>query len=278
MHRRIVACGSANDGATALEARDAKRVFTYQQKLTAPPVVFMFPGQGAQYAGMGAELYRSEPVFRNEVDRCAELLKSVLGCDLRDVIFPPEESKKQSEELLAQTRYTQPALFVIEYALAKLWMSWGIKPAAMIGHSVGEYVAGTLANVFALEDALSLVARRGELVQAQPGGTMLAVRLLENELRPRLNSELSIAAINSPNLCVVSGSYDAIEAIRETTSRRAHRRSTPSDFPRLPLRHDGAGAASLHGSFAKSEVGRADDSVRLKCNGSLDQPRGSDLC
>ena len=114
-----------------------------------------------------------------------------------------------------QTRFTQPALFVIEYALAKLWMSWGIKPAAMIGHSVGEYVAGCLAGVFTLEDALTLIARRAALVQAQPGGAMLAIRLPEKELLPLLNPELAIAAINSPNLCVVSGSNEAIAKLEE---------------------------------------------------------------
>ena len=177
VHRRIVACRDAADGATALESRDAKRVFTHQQQLKEPPVVFMFPGQGAQYAGMGAELYRSEPVFRAEVDRCAELLQPVLEADLRTLLFPAEGAEKEAGDLLLQTRFTQPALFTIEYALAKLWMSWGIRPASMIGHSVGEYVAGCLAGVFSLEDALTLVARRGALVQAQPGGAMLAVRL-----------------------------------------------------------------------------------------------------
>jgi acyl transferase domain-containing protein len=215
IHRRVVASNDAADGAAALEAADPKRVFTHHQKLTAPPVVFMFPGQGAQYAGMGAELYRTEPVFRTEVDRCADLLKPILEVDLRTVMFPAPGGEKEAGELLVQTRFTQPALFVTEYSLAQLWMSWGIKPSAMIGHSVGEYVAGCLAGVFTLEDALSLVARRGALVQAQPGGAMLAIRLPESEVVPLLNSELSIAAINSPNLCVVSGPHDAIAALEK---------------------------------------------------------------
>jgi amino acid adenylation domain-containing protein len=215
VHRRIVACSDAADGATALAAGDPKRVFSHQQKVTAPPVVFMFPGQGAQYAGMGAELYRTEPVFRVEIDRCAALLQPILGADLRTVMFPLEGSEKKSGDLLVQTRFTQPALFVIEYAMAKLWMSWGIKPSAMIGHSVGEYVAGCLAGVFTLEDAASLVARRGALIQVQPGGAMLAVRLPESEIAPFLNSNLAIAAVNSPNLCVVSGPHDAITILEE---------------------------------------------------------------
>jgi amino acid adenylation domain-containing protein len=226
VHRRVMACADAAEGASALEAKDPKRVFTHHQKLTDPPVVFMFPGQGAQYAGMGAELYRTEKSFRADVDRCAELLKPVLQTDIRTVMFPAAGAEKDAEQLLVQTRFTQPALFVIEYALAKLWMSWGIKPAAMIGHSVGEYVAGCLAGVFSVEDALTLIARRAELVQAQPGGTMLAIRLPEPEVLPLLNAQLAIAAINSPNLCVVSGPYDAIAelerelALKKIAARR----------------------------------------------------------
>jgi len=214
-HRRVMACADAAEGASALEAKDPKRVFTHHQKLVDPPVVFMFPGQGAQYAGMGAELYRTESTFRAEVDRCAELLKPELKTDIREVMFPAGGADKKSDELLVQTRFTQPALFVIEYALAKLWMSWGIKPAAMIGHSVGEYVAGCLAGVFTLEDALTLIARRAALVQAQPGGAMLAIRLPEKEVLALLNPQLAIAAINSPNLCVVSGSNEAIAKLEE---------------------------------------------------------------
>ena len=233
VHRRVVACNDAAEGAAALEAKDPKRVFTHHQKLNDPPVVFMFPGQGAQYAGMGAELYRTEKTFRAEVDRCAELLKPVLQTDIRKVMFPEAGAEKDAEQLLVQTRFTQPALFVIEYALAKLWMSWGIKPAAMIGHSVGEYVAGCLAGVFTVEDALKLIAERAELVQAQPGGTMLAVRLPEAEVLPLLNSQLAIAAINSPSLCVVSGPYDAVAELEKQLAAKkiaARRLSTSHAF------------------------------------------------
>ena len=131
------------------------------------------------------------------------------------LMFPAEGAETEAAALLVQTRFTQPALFIIEYALAKLWMSWGIRPTAMIGHSVGEYVAGCLAGVFSLEDALTLVARRGALVQAQPGGAMLAVRLPEKEVAPLLNGQMAIAAINAPSLCVVSGPYDAITAFEK---------------------------------------------------------------
>ncbi len=233
VHRRVVSSIDAAEAAAALEAKDPKRVFTHHQKLNDPAVVFMFPGQGAQYAGMGAELYRTEKTFQTEVDRCAELLKPILQTDIRTVMFPEAGAEKEAEQLLVQTRFTQPALFVIEYALAKLWMSWGIKPAAMIGHSVGEYVAGCLSGVFSVEDALQLIAKRAELVQAQPGGTMLAVRLPEPEVLPLLNSQLAIAAINSPNLCVVSGPYEAVaELEKQLASKKiaARRLSTSHAF------------------------------------------------
>ncbi|MDQ1409832.1 MAG: hypothetical protein QOJ41_1567, partial [Acidobacteriaceae bacterium] len=236
-HRRVMACADAAEGASALEAKDPKRVFTHHQKLVDPPVVFMFPGQGAQYAGMGAELYRTEPTFRAEVDRCAELLKPELKTDIREVMSPAGGANKKSDELLVQTRFTQPALFVIEYALAKLWMYWGIKPAAMIGHSVGEYVAGCLAGVFTLEDALTLIARRAALVQAQPGGAMLAIRLPEKEVQALLNPEFAIAAINSPNLCVVSGSHETIGELEEVlaTKKIAARRLQTSHAFHSPM-------------------------------------------
>jgi amino acid adenylation domain-containing protein len=219
-HRRIVVSEEPTEGAVALDALDPKRVYTQRQQLSAPPVVFMFPGQGAQYPGMAHGLYRTEPFFRAEVDRCIAILQPVLKTDLLAVIFPREGSEKDAEKLLLQTSLTQPALFVIEYSLARLWMSWGIKPAAMIGHSVGEYVAGCLSGVFKLEDALTLVARRGALVQAQPGGTMLVVRQSEKEVQPLLGPELAIAAVNSPNLCVVAGPYGAVEALEKDLDSR----------------------------------------------------------
>ena len=171
-YRRIVSCRDGSEGARALDAADPKRVYTHRQELREAPVVFMFPGQGAQYPGMGAELYRTEPLFRAEVDHCAEVLQPILMTDLRQVMFPAAGGEKESD-LLVQTRFTQPALFVIEYALAKLWMSWGIKPAAMIGHSVGEYVAGCLAGVFSLDDALTLVARMISVLDLIQIGSML---------------------------------------------------------------------------------------------------------
>ncbi|MBH0180023.1 MAG: acyltransferase domain-containing protein, partial [Nitrospira sp.] len=208
--RRIAVCRDRGEAATTFTSLEPSRLLSGRRLATVPSVVFMFPGQGAQYAGMGAELYRSEPCFRAEVDRCLAILQPILKDDLRTFMFPNPGTEAAAERQLVQTRYAQPALFVIEYALAKLWMSWGIKPAAMIGHSVGEHVAACLAEVFLLEDALSLVAERANLVQAQPPGTMLSIRLPEKDVIPFLNADLAVAAVNSPLLCVVSGPDKAI--------------------------------------------------------------------
>ncbi len=219
-HRGMLVCRDAGDAIEALATRDPKRLLTQQGKLRERPVVFMFPGQGAQRVNLGAELYRTEAAFKKEIDRCAEILVPHLDLDLRQVLFPPVEKVQAAESLLNQTRITQPALFVIEYALARLWMSWGVQPCAMIGHSLGEYVAGCLAGVFTLEDALTVVARRGQLVQALPEGAMLAVRLPENEVGP-LPEGLSVAAINAPSLCVVSGPSDAIAKYEAELKKRS---------------------------------------------------------
>lgn len=174
-----------------------------------PRVALMFSGQGAQYAGMGSQLYRSMPAFRDIVDECADLLRSECGLDLRTALLADDAA---AGEALKQTALAQPALFVIEYALARLWHSWGIEPDAMIGHSIGEYVAATRAGVFELPDALRVVAARGRLMQAIAPGAMLAVQLGEAELQPRLPEDVSIAAINGPATCVVAGPHEAVEA------------------------------------------------------------------
>ncbi|RFP60289.1 amino acid adenylation domain-containing protein, partial [Luteimonas weifangensis] len=171
-------------------------------------VVFLFPGQGATYPGMGRGLYDSEPIFRAALDECAQGLRGVLGCDLRERMFSADPAA------LLPTAIMQPATFAIEYALARLWLSLGLTPAAMIGHSVGEFVAATLAGVFALPDALALVARRGALMQAQPAGGMLSVRLPLEALLARLPAELSLAAENAPGSGVVAGPSAAIAAFQ----------------------------------------------------------------
>ncbi len=210
--RRMLVCRDMDDAMSALGARDPKRVITHRGEIEDPSVVFMFSGQGAQHVNMGAELYRAEGVFKEELDRCSEILLPGLGLDLRQVLYPAAEKAEAAEELLTQTRVTQPALFAIEFALATLWMSWGIKPAALIGHSIGEYVAACLAGVFSVEDALALVVQRGHLMQTMPRGAMLAVPMPEEELRTILPSALSLATVNAPSQCVVSGPSPEVEA------------------------------------------------------------------
>ncbi|NOX38149.1 MAG: SDR family NAD(P)-dependent oxidoreductase [Calditrichaeota bacterium] len=215
--RQAVVVQSIEDARQVLESRDPKRILqaVYPKEVPVPSVVFMFSGQGAQYPNMGKELYETDPVFREAVDRCCELLKPELGFDLREVLYPAAGEEEAAAEKLKQTYITQPALFVIEYALAQMWMHWGVEPSAMIGHSIGEYVAACLAGVFTLEDALKLVTLRGQLMQKMPSGAMLSVALSEEQLKPLLPPELSLGAINSVETCVVSGTHAAVDAFAQ---------------------------------------------------------------
>ena len=206
-HRRCVVVRDAAEALSALAAPDRAPVLSALHEGAARPVAFLFSGQGSQHAGMCWQLYQSEPVFRAAVDHCAEYLRGPLACDLRDLL------REGTDAQLSETRLTQPLLFVTEYALATLWMTWGVQPAAMLGHSIGEYVAAHLAGVFSLQDALKLVAARGRLMQALPPGEMMAVSLPLAELSARLRSGVEIAAVNAPALCSVSGTAQAIAAL-----------------------------------------------------------------
>ncbi|MES2426038.1 MAG: amino acid adenylation domain-containing protein [Bacteroidota bacterium] len=167
-------------------------------------IVFTFPGQGAQYLNMGADLYKQEPVYRAAIDQCAEILHQHVDIDIRTIIYPEVVSDAANDNL-RNTKYTQPALFVTEYALAKLWISWGITPTLFCGHSIGEYVAAHLSGVFSLEDGLKLIALRGKMVSELPSGSMLSIREDMATVSALLPPNLSIAAVNSPKLCVVAG-------------------------------------------------------------------------
>ncbi|WP_218081869.1 type I polyketide synthase [Anthocerotibacter panamensis] len=178
------------------------------------PVAFMFSGQGAQYGGMAQGLYQREPVFADLIDRQAQLLKPLLGMDLRQILYPQAHATHAAQTRLEQTRLAQPALFVVEYALARLWQSWGVAPQAMIGHSIGEYVAACLAGVFTLEEALTLVAARGRLMQQVAGGQMLSIRLPLEEVNALLDADLALAASNGPLRQVVAGPTERIERLQ----------------------------------------------------------------
>jgi amino acid adenylation domain-containing protein len=193
----------------------------------APRVTFLFPGQGSQSPGMGAALHATEPVFRAAFDRCAEILRPLLGADLREAVFG---RAADSAEALKQTALTQPAIFAVSWSLAELWEAWGVRPAALAGQSVGELVAACRAGVFSLEDALAFIAARGRLMQGRPAGAMLAVRLAEEEVKRYLDDRLDVAAVNAPALVVVSGETPAIEQLerRLTRDEIAHRRLVTS--------------------------------------------------
>ncbi|MGH8163325.1 MAG: acyltransferase domain-containing protein, partial [Rhodanobacteraceae bacterium] len=177
-----------------------------------PRLIFLFPGQGSQHANMARALVESEPVFGEAFERCCMLASGQLDRDLRALILPPVGDEEAANRALAETRYTQPALFAVEYALAGLWESWGMRPDAMIGHSSGEYVAATLAGVFTLEDAVTLICARGAAMFAQPSGAMLAARTDSDDLARRLPAGIEIAAHNAPTLTVVSGAVAAVDA------------------------------------------------------------------
>jgi amino acid adenylation domain-containing protein len=208
--RRAVVAGNAAEAICSLSKRDREHVQTRLKPNDAPEVYFLFPGQGSQHPNMAREIYDAEPVFREAVDRCAQILRPHLDADLRTLLYPAAGTSDEAKRSVTETVIAQPAIFTIEYALAQLWMSWGIRPKAMAGHSIGEFVAACLAGVISLEDALALVALRGRMMQGLPAGGMLSVRLSETEVRKRLREPLSLAAVNSPSLCVVAGSLEPL--------------------------------------------------------------------
>jgi acyl transferase domain-containing protein len=220
-HRRAVVCRDRDGAVAALEPPDRPAPATHRE--AAPPVVFLLPGQGSQYPGMGAELYRREPVFRAAVDECADLLRPHLDADVRQVAFDtgPEAARR-----LAATGYTQPAVFAVDYALARLLEHWGVRPAALLGHSLGELVAACLAGVLTLPDAVRVVAARARLMQALPPGRMISVALDEEALRALLAREAGrvgdacVAAVNAPGMCVVAGSAEETAEVERLLAAR----------------------------------------------------------
>lgn len=238
-HRRMAVCRDAAAAASFLQSRTPTQVFTAVSASRRRPVAFLLPGLGDQYLDMGRGLYESEPEFARHVDHCSELLQPLLGVDLRKTMYPDPRVRQQNEvrteermnfrnlmqraregdsltlQEIHRTLWAQPALFVIEYALAKLWMSWGIVPESMMGYSIGEYVAACLAGVISLEDSLRVLAVRAQKIEALAPGGMLAIAASEAEVRPLLTPEISMAGINGKSLCVVAGTPEAVDALQQ---------------------------------------------------------------
>ncbi|HEY4048091.1 MAG TPA: aminotransferase class III-fold pyridoxal phosphate-dependent enzyme, partial [Acidobacteriaceae bacterium] len=214
-HRRMLVCSDRDEAAAVLASRKAQQMFTASVAVRSScDVVFMFPGQGSQRIGMARELYRGWPVFRELLDACASLLLPLIQSDLRTLLCVDKDAPQaEFQEQLGQTALAQPVLFAVEYSLARTLMELGVQPSGMIGHSLGEYVAACLAGVFSLEDALAMVALRGQLMQQQSSGAMISVGLSEQQIAPYLRSDLDLAAVNGTQRCVVAGSIDAVDAL-----------------------------------------------------------------
>ena len=208
-YRNFIVSSSLKDIPAAIQHNTQ----AYQLEESVETVVFTFPGQGAQYINMASALYKYEDIYKDAVDQCADILKNYIEADIREIIF--REDSEEARALLKQTRYTQPALFVTSYALARLWMHWGIVPSMFCGHSVGEYVAAHLSGVFSLEDGLKLIATRAAMVNSLPSGGMLSVRESDSKITDLLTGQLSIAAVNSPKLCLVAGPHEELKAFAD---------------------------------------------------------------
>jgi len=222
-HREMVVAANTKEAVELLSTSPN----TFTAEIDNRPVIFMFSGQGSQYINMGLDLYKKDPEFRDSMDNCFQQLKEITDYDFKTLVYPGENAGETGSEI-NRTAIAQPLIFALEYSLAKLLMGWGIRPYAMIGHSIGEYVAACLSGVFSLEDALKLVAKRGQLMDTLPGGSMLGVSLGEEDLVPLLPADLSLAAVNASSRCVVSGPNDAIDDFEKKVnqlgyeSRRLH--------------------------------------------------------
>ncbi len=264
-HRQMIVCSSTADALTALQReQEAGRSHTAGNKNR--PVIFMFSGQGSQYVQMGAELYQKEPFFREQMDHCFSRLQTIMGEDIKDIIYPEQvpavdaEAKKDGakshrdifKEKINQFKYTSPLKFTFEYSLARLLMKWGITPYAMIGHSFGEYVAACIAGVFSVDDGLTLAALRGRLMHQLPGGSMLSVSLPEEELRILVEScpDIDLAAVNGPRHCIVSGPIPAVAGFQDLLTQK--------DIESVLLRVPRAG----HSKMMLPILGEFEDRVR----------------
>jgi len=220
-HRFSFRCSSHQEALQIIKSKS----FTETVSTGSSQVIFMFTGQGSQYVDMAKDLYEQEQQFKEYFDQCAIILHPLIGLDIRKITFSNPHEKESNQNRLQETSITQPVLFALEYALAKLWMGWGVQPKAMIGHSVGEIVAACIADVLSLEDALDLIVMRSKLMQSLPRGSMLSVALsAEKTNHYILNHELllDIAAVNAPELCVVSGESEVIDTLQKLIEKDGH--------------------------------------------------------
>ncbi|SFL71958.1 Acyl transferase domain-containing protein [Shimia aestuarii] len=278
--RRLVVAESHEEAADLLESGNPRRVFTHAADIDSPEMVFMFPGGGAQYVGMGRDLYETEPVFQEWMDRGFDVLAGKGGEDLRALwLAEGEEASHKAEERLKQPSLQLPLIMMVEYALAQLWISWGVKPGALVGHSMGENTAACIAGVMSFEDCLGLVQLRGQLFDTVPPGGMLSVPLPLAEVQPHLSEDCDIASVNAPTLTVISGPDAALAALAERLAAEevetqrvpiniaahsrildpilerfgAYLRSIPLQAPRLPIISNRTGAALLESEATDPE-------------------------
>jgi acyl transferase domain-containing protein len=221
-HRRMLVCRDREEAVNILNGNKPELLITgtTPESEDSKPVMFMFPGVGAQRINMGQGLYRSENTFRAVIDECARLFKPHLEVDLRDALYPKPEEMEPAASQLQEVTLSMASTFALECALAALWMEWGITPAAMIGHSLGEYAAAYIAGVFSLADAVRLVAARGMLIRQTAPGAMMTVALPERELAAFLKNDPSIAAVNAANQCVATGTVQAIHELERQLADR----------------------------------------------------------
>ncbi len=219
-YRRAVLCQELEDARASLADLTPGRVFDSVCDIVERPVVFMFSGQGTQYVNMGKELYQEEPLFKENMDKCARLLKPLLNIDPLQLIYAEKEDIERNAGQLRQTWLTQPVLFMLEYSLAQLWLDWGIVPVGMIGHSIGEFVAACISGCMSLEDVLKIVVARGRLMHEQEKGSMLSLGISESEVAALLGEDLSLAAVNSPKHCVISGRTEAVDRLEKQLSAK----------------------------------------------------------
>ncbi len=259
-HRRSLVASSVGEAVDLLRQPEAVGSSGRVTADTGVGVAFLFPGQGALQPGMAEGLYGREPVFTESLDRCAAILEPIIGTDLRAVMFPEPGDAEAAGEALGHAGIAQPATFALEYALARLWMSWGLRPAVMVGHSMGEFVAACLGGVFELEDALRVIAARGRLMQELDGGSMLAIMREAEAVAPLLDASTSLAAINAPTRCVASGPAASIDALERRLV------ADGVDVRRLPIGH------AAHSAMMDPMVGPLQDLVQAMPRGSLGIP------